>query len=280
MNIRRKKKNKLVAQNVYLLQNFSPHFKPTLYIHPMILDQIRQKANQSNPQLAVLIDPGKLSLQAVEKTAKLCEQYQIDYVFVGGSVMLDSSLEACIQTIKTAYTGPVILFPGNTFQVHPLADGILLLSLISGRNADLLIGKHVEAAGMIKAAKLEVIPTGYLLISQDQPTAAQYMSQTQPIPRNKPELAAATALAGEMLGLQVMYLDAGSGASQPVSVDMIQKVRQTILTPIIVGGGIRSAEDAMAAWKAGASIVVIGTALENSPDLMKCFASARNFMHA
>lgn len=246
----------------------------------MIIDQIRLKANQHKPQIAVLVDPGKLSLQAVEKTARLCKQHQIDYVFVGGSLMLDNSLEACIQTIKSTYSGPVILFPGNTFQVHPLADGILLLSLISGRNADLLIGKHVEAAGMIKAANLEVIPTGYMLISQDQPTAAQYMSQTQPIPRNKPEIAAATALAGEMLGLQVMYLDAGSGASQPVTVDMIEKVKQTIQVPIIVGGGIRSAADAVAAWKAGASIVVIGNALENSPELIEAFAAARNSMHA
>lgn len=246
----------------------------------MILEKIRQKTNQHNPQLAVLVDPGKLSLQAVEKTARLCEQYQIDYVLVGGSLILDYSLEACIQTIKSNYSKPVILFPGNTFQVHPFADGILLLSLISGRNADLLIGKHVEAAGIIKAAKLEVIPTGYMLISQDQPTAAQYMSQTQPIPRNKPEIAAATALAGEMLGLQVMYLDAGSGATQPVSVDMIEKVKQTIQVPIIVGGGIRTADNALNAWKAGASVVVIGTALENSPDLMETFASARNSIHA
>lgn len=246
----------------------------------MILDQIREKANQHKPQLAVLIDPGKLSLQAVEKTARLCEQYQIDYVLVGGSLMLDNSIEDCIQTIKSLYNSPVILFPGNTFQVHPLADGILFLSLISGRNADLLIGKHVEAAGIIKASRLEVIPTGYMLISQDQPTAAQYMSQTQPIPRNKPEIATATALAGEMLGLQVMYLDAGSGASQPVSVDMIKKVKQTIQVPLIVGGGIRTAEDAIAAWKAGASMVVIGTAIENSPDIMEAFVSARNSMHA
>jgi putative glycerol-1-phosphate prenyltransferase len=264
----------------FISKIFSPHFKPSLYFHPMILDQIREKANQHKPQLAVLIDPGKLSLQAVEKTARLCEQYQIDYVLVGGSLMLDNSIEDCIQTIKSLYNSPVILFPGNTFQVHPLADGILFLSLISGRNADLLIGKHVEAAGIIKASRLEVIPTGYMLISQDQPTAAQYMSQTQPIPRNKPEIATATALAGEMLGLQVMYLDAGSGASQPVSVDMIKKVKQTIQVPLIVGGGIRTAEDAIAAWKAGASMVVIGTAIENSPDIMEAFVSARNSMHA
>lgn len=245
----------------------------------MILETVRQKSLQGIPQLAVLIDPGKLSMQEVQKTAALCEQHQIDCVLVGGSLMLDNILEDCLRTIKTSYTGPVVLFPGNTFQVHPMADGLLLLSLISGRNADLLIGKHVEAAGLIKAAGLEVIPTGYMLVSQEQPTAAQYMSQTLPIPRNKPEIAAATAMAGEMLGLQIMYLDAGSGATQPVSYDMIRWVKQATHSPLIVGGGIRQTADAMAAWNAGASMVVIGTALEESPDMMEAFAAARKSVH-
>lgn len=245
----------------------------------MILDKLRHKSLQGIPQLAVLIDPGKCTMQEVSRTSALCEQHQIDYVLVGGSLILENALEACLRTIKTHYAGPVILFPGNTFQVHPMADGLLLLSLISGRNADLLIGKHVEAAGLIKAAGLEVIPTGYMLISQDQPTAAQYMSQTLPIPRNKPEIAAATALAGEMLGLQVMYLDAGSGASHPIASDMIRMVKQTINSPLIVGGGIRQTQDALVAWNAGANMIVIGTAIEKTPEMIEEFASARKHVH-
>lgn len=255
------------------------HFKPYLYFHRMILETFRHKSLQGIPQLAVLIDPGKLSMQEVEQTASLCEQHQIDWVLVGGSLMLNNYLEDCLKTIKNSYSGPMVLFPGNTFQVHPMADGLLLLSLISGRNADLLIGKHVEAAGMIKAAGLEVIPTGYMLVSQEQPTAAQYMSQTLPIPRNKPEIAAATALAGEMLGLQMMYLDAGSGAAQPVSPDMIRLVKQTTQCPLMVGGGIRQTADAVAAWNAGANMVVIGTALEETPGMMEAFAAARKSVH-
>ncbi|MCX7745039.1 MAG: geranylgeranylglyceryl/heptaprenylglyceryl phosphate synthase [Flavobacteriales bacterium] len=245
----------------------------------MILDQIRQKTKQGKPQLAVLFDPGKLSLPEVQKTATLCEQHRIDCVLVGGSLMLDNSLENCLTVIKKEYSGPVILFPGNTFQVHPKADAILFLSLISGRNADLLIGKHVEAAGIIKASHLEVIPTGYMLISQSQPTGAQYMSQTLPIPHNKPEIAAATAMAGEMLGLQVLYLDAGSGASEPVHEEMIRAVKQYTSIPLIVGGGICKPTMAQKAWSAGANIVVIGTAFEKTPHLIASFTEARNICY-
>ncbi len=255
------------------------YFKHYLYFHRMILETFRHKSLQGIPQLAVLIDPGKLRMQEVQQAAALCEQHQIDCVLVGGSLMLNNSLEDSLRTIKESYCGPVVLFPGNTFQVHPMADGLLLLSLISGRNADLLIGKHVEAAGLIKAAGLEVIPTGYMLVSQEQPTAAQYMSQTLPIPRNKPEIAAATAMAGEMLGLQMMYLDAGSGAARPVSSDMIRLVKQSTHTPLIVGGGIRKTVHALNAWNAGANIIVIGTAIEETPGMMEAFAAARKSVH-
>jgi geranylgeranylglyceryl phosphate synthase family protein len=161
---------------------------------------------------------------------------------------------------------PVVIFPGSPSQIDSEADGILLLSLISGRNADLLIGRHVEAAPALKRSGLEVLPTGYLLVDGGSPTTASYVSGTLPIPRNKPEIASATAMAGEMLGLRLMYLDGGSGASGVVPPDVIGAVTESVEVPIFVGGGIRSADDIDTAHDAGADVVVVGTAFEASPE--------------
>jgi putative glycerol-1-phosphate prenyltransferase len=161
-----------------------------------------------------------------------------------------------------------VLFPGNSIQIDPSADGLLFLSLISGRNPELLIGQHVVAAPVIKNTRLEVIPTGYLLINSGRTTSVAYISNTMPIPDDKYSLAACTAMAGEMLGLQSIYMDAGSGAEKEISARMIATVRKSINIPLIIGGGINTAHKAIAALEAGADLIVIGNALEKDPDLV------------
>lgn len=224
--------------------------------------------------LAVLVDPDKGSATTWAALATLASTNQVDFFLVGGSLMVHQRLEACISTLRQHSNIPIILFPGSPAQITPLADGILLLSLISGRNADLLIGQQVQAAAALKQSGLELLPTGYILIDGGAPTTVSYISNTMPIPANKPEIAAVTALAGEQLGLKLIYLEAGSGANQPVSVEMIQAVSNVVHVPIIVGGGIRSGEAAYEACKAGADIIVIGTAFEEQPNLLPEIAGA------
>jgi putative glycerol-1-phosphate prenyltransferase len=165
----------------------------------------------------------------------------------------------------------VVLFPGSVTQLSAHVDAVLFLSLISGRNPELLIGQHVVAAPRIKALQLEAVPTGYLLIDGGKPTTASYISNTQPIPANKAGIAAATALAGELLGLRCIYIDAGSGAANPVPIEMIRAVREACSLPLIVGGGIRSRAQADAAYAAGADLLVIGTAIEEEPEMIAEF---------
>jgi putative glycerol-1-phosphate prenyltransferase len=181
---------------------------------------------------------------------------------VGGSLVADQHIHELIPYIKSRTSLPEILFPGSTHQIVPDADGILFLSLISGRNPDLLIGRHVEAAPLLKQTPLEVIPTGYMLIDCGVPTTASYISNTQPIPYHKPEIAVSTAMAGEMLGLKLMYLDGGSGAAKAISSAMVEQVSAHTDTPLLVGGGIRSIEEAERLWQAGADLLVVGTATE------------------
>jgi len=169
--------------------------------------------------------------------------------------------------LKSKTSLPVVLFPGSAMQFAPNADGILFLSLISGRNPDFLIGQHVAVAPTVKQSGVEVIPTGYILIDGGSPTSVQYMSQTMPIPNTKPEIAVATAIAGELLGLKAIYLEAGSGAMVPVPAVLIQAVRKAITIPIIVGGGIRTREQYQSALDAGANLVVVGNGLEANPQL-------------
>jgi putative glycerol-1-phosphate prenyltransferase len=173
-----------------------------------------------------------------------------------------------VKHIKKNVNLPVVLFPGNAMQIEPTADAILFLSLISGRNPELLIGQHVMAAPILKNTRLEVIPTGYILINSGKTTSVAYISNTTPIPEDKYSLAACTAMAGEMLGLQVIYLDAGSGAEREISPKMIATVRRAINVPLIVGGGINSSIKAMNALEAGADMIVIGNALEKDPDML------------
>lgn len=215
---------------------------------------------------AILIDPDCPPDGPPERWLASLEAAGVDWLLVGGSLTRDRSIEQLVPTIQAASSLPVVLFPSNATQIVPSADGILLLSLISGRNPDLLIGRHVESAALLRASGLEILPTGYLLIEAGNYTTAHYISNTQPIPRQKPQIAQSTALAGELLGLQLIYLDGGSGAKWPVPPEMITEVAQSLRIPLLVGGGIRSAESAETAWQAGADLLVIGSAWERDPD--------------
>lgn len=230
----------------------------------MIYDSFLQKKKQ----LALLIDPDKQSDKSLCSIAQSAEQEQVDYIFVGGSLVM-ASIEHTVEIIKQYFSGPVILFPGNACQVSSNADAILFLSLISGRNAEFLIGNQVISAPKIKQAQLEAISTGYMLIDCGGATSVEYMSNTRPIPYNKPDIAVATALAGELLGLKALYLEGGSGANTMVNPIIISQVKHHCSIPIIVGGGIRTTQALQEAYTAGADIVVIGTAIEKDPSLLK-----------
>lgn len=219
-------------------------------------------------RLAVLIDPDKMRLNNVARVLELAVRADVDYFFVGGSLVVNDMMDYCLDAIREIGTIPAILFPGSPQQVNAKADAVLLLSLISGRNADLLIGQHVLAAPMLHRSGLEIVSTGYMLIDGGAPTTASYISGTHPIPCNKEEIAVCTGLAGEMLGLKTIYMDAGSGAKNPVPETMITAVSQNLKIPLIVGGGMRSPERAAANARAGADIIVVGNALEKDPDLV------------
>ncbi len=219
-------------------------------------------------QLAVLIDPDQVRTQQLSQLLRLAQKTPIDYFFVGGSLLFQDHLNECMHLIQSSSDTPIILFPGNPLQIHPKADAILLLSLISGRNSELLIGQHVIAAPYLKAAALETIATGYMLIDGGKPTSVSYISNTNPIPSEKTEIAVCTALAGEMLGLKAIYLDAGSGAKYPVPAEMIRQVKQNTTIPLMVGGGLRSTIQVETALNAGADLVVVGAALETNPNLL------------
>lgn len=235
--------------------------------------------NKGEKKFVVLIDPDKLEQVNLERTIHLAIKANVDYFFVGGSLIVNDTLDFCVQMIKSQSNIPVILFPGNAFQLSYHADAILFLSLISGRNPDLLIGQHVISAPYLKTSNLEVIPTGYMLVDGGVPTTVTYMSNTTPIPSNKPEVALCTAMAGEMLGLKLIYMDAGSGARKAISEDMIETVSNNIDIPLIVGGGIRSPEKALANVKAGADIIVVGNAIEREPTLLLEMAAAVHSMN-
>lgn len=222
----------------------------------------------------VLIDPDKVSLSNMDVVMQLATEAKVDYFFIGGSLIVNNMLDECLQSIRKNCNIPMILFPGSTFQLSYRADAILFLSLISGRNAELLIGNHVIAAPYIKLSSLEVLSTGYMLVDGGVPTTVSYMSNSQPVPANKDDVALCTALAGEMLGLKLMYMDAGSGAQNPVSESMIEAVSSAIQIPLIVGGGIRTPEKALANVKAGADAIVVGNAIEKDPQLILEMAEA------
>ncbi|MBE2279309.1 MAG: geranylgeranylglyceryl/heptaprenylglyceryl phosphate synthase [Ignavibacteriaceae bacterium] len=211
----------------------------------------------------VLVDPDKLPVDQIAGFTAICEKSGVDGLLIGGSLLFNSDLNLFLTTIKKSTSLPAILFPGAISQVSPEADAILYISIISGRNADHLIGKHVLAAPMIKRFNLETISTGYMLIDSGEKTTAEYMSTSMPIPRNKPEIAAATALAAKYLGMEYVYLEAGSGAKLHVPFEMVKAVSSYSGIPVITGGGIREPEIARKMIQAGASVVVTGNYFEN-----------------
>lgn len=230
-------------------------------------------AAKKEKKFAILVDPDKAGKNEISRLAERAENLA-DFFFIGGSLLTKNNMEESIQTLKKISKVPVLIFPGNVLQVSPLADGILFLSLISGRNPEMLIGKHVISAPYIRQTGLEVLPTGYMLIESGKATAVSYMSGTTPIPQDKNDIAMCTAMAGEMLGLKLIFMDAGSGAENPVSTTMIADVKSCISIPLICGGGINSPSKASATVKAGADIVVVGNALEKDPMLLEDLSAA------
>ncbi len=229
----------------------------------------------SEKRFVVLIDPDKMRLSNVSNVIDMAVMSKVDYFFVGGSLIVNDMMNYCLDAIKEAAPHiPTILFPSSPQQINEKADAILFLSLISGRNPDFLIGQHVLAAPILRRSSLEIIPTGYMLVDSGAPTTATYISGTLPIPSNKEEIAACTALAGEMLGLKTLYLDAGSGAKRPVPEAMITAVSESVNLPLIVGGGMNTAEKVSMCAQAGANIVVVGNALEKSPSLVAEMSAA------
>ncbi len=238
------------------------------YIYRLVMQLLKQFQSK-NKQLAILIDPEKSHTEAVlNPLISKVNSLAPHYIFVGGSTVSKSELNACISIIKSMTKIPVIIFPGSQMQVHPKADGILFLSLISGRNPDYLIGHQIEAAHVLKKMPVEVIPTGYILIDGEKNSSVAYVSQTTPIPNDQPSIAVNTAIAGEMLGLKAVFMDAGSGANKMVPSNMVAEVKSNIDVPLIIGGGLRSLEDIEAAFSNGADIVVVGNKIEEDIDFL------------
>ncbi len=239
-----------------------------------IYQSLKDRKSHSKKSFAVLIDPDKVNDSSVEELIQLSLDAQVDYFLVGGSLVISSYLNECVQLIKRSCDIPVILFPGSPSQVSKFADALLYLSLISGRNPELLIGQHVVSAPVVKKSGLEIISTGYMVIDGGAPTTVSYISNASPLPADKNEIAMCTAMAGEMLGMKLIYMDAGSGAKKAISESMIQSVASCIEVPLIVGGGITTAEKAYLNCKAGADVIVVGNAIEKDAGLIKEISSA------
>lgn len=229
--------------------------------------------------IALLMDPDNSTLDDIKQLRDIKSEYWPDFIFVGGS-LTSVQPDELILNIKENFEIPVVLFPGNLLQLTDKADSILFLSLISGRNPDLLIGNHVIAAPHLKQMNIEIIPTGYILINCGTKTSVEYISQTDAIPFSKTDIAVATAMAGEMLGLKLIYLEGGSGASHPVPPAMIRAVRNAISVPIIVGGGLRKPEDIKSAYDAGADMLVLGNGYKDDPGLIETACRIRNELRA
>ena len=224
----------------------------------------------------MLLDPDRLQTEKLIELAIKSEESGADGFLVGSSLLLSTRFDDAIKELKRNVSSPIIIFPGNANQVSRYADAILFLSLISGRNPQLLIGEQVKAAPVIKEFGLEPIPTGYILIESGKATSVQFLSSTQPIPKDKPDIACAHALAAEYMGMKLVFLEAGSGADNPVPDEIIKEVKDFISIPIVTGGGVKTPKQAESKVKSGASFVIIGNALEKNPDgnILKEFAKA------
>ncbi|MBL7736205.1 MAG: geranylgeranylglyceryl/heptaprenylglyceryl phosphate synthase [Chitinophagaceae bacterium] len=233
-----------------------------------VYHSLLNKKARGQKSFAVLIDPDKISLEGADRLAALAHDAKVDYLFVGGSLVISNHLDKVVQQIKKSCDIPVILFPGSPSQISCFADALLYLSLISGRNPELLIGQHVISAPAVRQSGLEILSTGYMVVDGGAPTTVSYISNALPIPADKQEIAMCTAMAGEMLGMKLIYLDAGSGAKRPVSEEMIASVARQVSIPLIVGGGISDPEKAYLNCKAGADLIVVGNAIEKDPRLI------------
>jgi len=235
-----------------------------------ILNRFLDKYNSNQKSLIVLIDPDEYNNERnLNKLISLANSCAIDFFFVGGSLLRNPDISKIVESIKEQTNIPIVLFPGNGLYLSEQADAVLFLSLISGRNPELLIGQHVIVAKSLKESGIEVIPTGYILVDGGKPTSVSYLSFTLPIPADKPEIASSTALAGELLGMKMIYLEAGSGAINPVSESVINAVQNAIDVPLLVGGGISSAEKALKALHAGADAIVVGNKIEENSEFLK-----------
>lgn len=225
--------------------------------------------------VALLLDPDKVTSDGLKSILKIASGSGADYIFTGGSLTFNS-IDNLIDSVRDLCDIPVILFPGNLLQLSLKADAILLLSLISGRNPELLIGNHVIAAPYLRDAREKLISVGYILVGGDRKTSVEYISQTEAIPADKPDLVVATALAGEMLGFHMVYLEAGSGASSPVPKEIIRAVRENVSIPIAVGGGLKKPEEIYSAFGSGANMVILGNGCEKHPGLLATACSIRD----
>ncbi len=234
-----------------------------------ILEELIRKKQKGIKSFAVLIDPDKTeNVVSLTRLIRMCMENMVDYFLVGGSFITQNNTSEIISKIKKQCEIPVILFPGSNLHIDLTADALLFLSLISGRNADFLIGQHVLAAPILKNSNLEIIPTGYMLIGENNATTASYMSNTTPIPSDKYSVAACTALAGEMLGMKAIYMDAGSGAKRSISSKMISHVTRNTKLPLIAGGGLNTLAKASETLQAGADTIVVGNGIEKDPQLL------------
>ena len=240
----------------------------------VIYQKFTEQKKAGKKAFAVLIDPDKMGDGDIDPIVQEAHEAGVDYFFIGGSLVVVNTVDQNIQRIKSQSDIPVVLFPGAPSQVSQYADALLYLSLISGRNPELLIGQHVISAPMVRSSGLEVMPTGYMVIDGGAPTSVSYMANTAPIPSDKSDIALCTAMAGEMLGLRLIYMDAGSGARNPIESRMIQRVAGSVSVPLIVGGGIRTPEKAAENCKAGADVIVVGNAIEKELGLLKEISAA------
>ncbi len=234
-----------------------------------IYQNIIHSLNSHNKLLAVLIDPDKVEYQNLKSVVNKINQSIADYIFVGGSTVREQACEQVVAAIQRFTKLPIILFPGDVSQVTEKADALLFLSLISGRNPEYLIGKHVESISKLRESRLEVIPTGYILVENGRETSVQSVTQTKPMLRNNIQLIVDTALAGQLLGMKLIYLEAGSGALEPVNSAIISQVKKNLNIPVIVGGGIRTMSQIVSAYDSGADMVVVGTAFEEDESFLE-----------
>ncbi|MBT5976682.1 MAG: geranylgeranylglyceryl/heptaprenylglyceryl phosphate synthase [Flavobacteriales bacterium] len=231
--------------------------------------------HKSDRKLAVLIDPDKHKADELYDYLNGIKLIDPDYVLIGSSLIHDSNIEIVARITKSIIHKPLVLFPGHFTQLNDEVDAVLLLSLISGRNSEHLIGQHVLAAPKLKTLKSDIISPGYMLIDGGNLTSVGYMSNTHPIPREKADIAVCTAIAGEYIGMKLIYMDAGSGAELPINPAMVKKVAKAVDIPVIVGGGIRSSDQLDDYWNNGANLVVIGNALEESNEMLSGELKAR-----